>query len=423
MKGAKYLSPRDALRLMAALAALALGFAARRVPGRQVRIQAVLGRACARTLRYVGGAYVKLGQLLATRADLFHAAFRAPLSALQDEQSDMSLDRCLRALPPQVSADLLRRYTFIDHPLIGSGSVAQVFAATEKNSCRAVAIKIVRAESWSRFLRDAVSLRWAVARLARTRGLRGWPLTDAVRRCLRPICLQFNMPREAQLQARARLQYEKSGVIHIPAVLEVLHPRVLIMERVAGLARIGSRPATAPAALEHGLELLFEMVFVSGLLHCDLHPGNLLVGPAGELAVLDWGLAVQVSEAERTAIARFFLALVTGDAEAGSEVCLATATPFATVDAKSLRDGIDQLFARVSGAVAGDFDLTGFAAALIGVQARHGLSATPGFVLPIMAMASFEGELKRLDPHCDFQRIALPWVVQSLGNFPRARAA
>lgn len=383
--------------------------------GRWEPVQRGLGRACANSLRAAGGGFVKAGQILGTRADLVPAPFRCALQELQDQVDALSIQDCLRALPPALATQLREEYWLDTAALIGSGSVAQVFAARQRGTGREVAIKIVRPGMRRLVLRDVRAMQRTARRLSRLPGLRRLPIALSVACCLRPIGLQCDMRREARLQAAARARYAVPAAVIIPEVIAVPHRHVLVMERISGLSKVAAGQGNDRIALDRASMLVFEMLFEGGLMHCDLHPGNLLMHPSGALVLLDWGMCAPISARDRLALARFFMALIASDAEAGMQVCLETGTPIAaTVDEVGLLNAVAGLFDATSRAPVGDFELSSFAAALMRAQARHGLCATASFSLPIMALATFEGQLKELDPDADFQRSALPSVLRIL---------
>ncbi|HEV2816251.1 MAG TPA: AarF/UbiB family protein [Allosphingosinicella sp.] len=391
---------------------LSLSAIARRL---ELPIQPPLGRLCAGCLRAAGGLYLKLGQFLANRTDLFHPQFLGPFAALQDRVSAMDLAEALSALPPAVGQSLQGGYDCRHARLIGSGSVAQVFAGRCRTSQRAVAIKVVRQPSRRLMLRDAAALRAVARRLSRLAPFRRWPLIAAVRICVRPICLQFNMHREAAIQRRFRARCTIAGEIATPEPIAVLHPHLLVMERVDGLRKLVDRPPGWAEALDRALDLLFTLLFAEHLLHCDLHPGNLFVGAEGDLVVIDHGLSCAIRPSDGHALARFFMALISFDPKAAAQICIETGSAAAGgADVAGLEADVEALFGDASRASAGAFNLQSFAASLIRIQARRGLISTPAFTLPVMALSAFEGQLKQIDPDADFQRAALGAVVRAL---------
>jgi ubiquinone biosynthesis protein len=366
-------------------------------------------------LATAGGAFVKVGQLLATRRDLFDSEFARQLERLHEQASRADFNACIRDLPQPVSARLVGEYRVDNARPLGSGAVAQVFAAVRHADGAPVAIKVIRKRSRGLVLRDAAAMRSLARRMSQLRVVSSVPLFEAVRECLLPICLQFNLEREARNQRSFSARFVASRRIMTPQVLDVPYRHVLVMQRVTDLQKLADRPPGWTKALDRAVDLLFEMVFEYGLLHCDLHPGNLFAREGGELVVLDHGMTFALNVAQRRAMARFFLALISGDATAATELCLEMATRGADrADVGRLEAEIDTLFRDASRATVGEFDLRHFAASLIRLQARCGLRSTTAFTVPVMALLAIEGQLKALDPDADFQRAALPSVLRAL---------
>src|SRR5438445_781675 len=87
----------------------------------------------------------------------------------------------------------------------------------------------------------------------------------------------------------------------------------------------GARWSSSIAAPTSAVSLLFRMVFVDGLVHCDMHAGNLFVRPDGSLVLVDFGFVCELSPADRRAFTDFFLGFATGDGRRAADVVVDTA--------------------------------------------------------------------------------------------------
>lgn len=393
-----------------------------------VVLDTVLSRRCqapwlaaplAKVFRYcaagLGGAYLKAGQLLATRPDICSPAFVEELTRLCDRVDRISVDEGLREVTPALRARLTADYAFARGPSDLSGSVAQVYRAVHRESGRAVAVKIVRRSAHRLALHDIRLMRRMVKRLERLCGLSRFGFEAAFAEVARSVILQFNLKREAE--AQKRLSEALDGPVTIAAVLEAPSRSVLVMDWLDGMVS----PTTLTDELlqrqfaADALRLLYEMIFDHGVVHCDLHPGNLMLAPDGRIALLDFGLTVRLSPVVRGSLARFFLAMITGDAAAGADAVLAAAP---SVSLSFRRDRLEadiaSLFAGTSRVPVGQFDLIGLARGLIAAQARQGIRQPPEFVMPILALGTLDGRLRRYHPELDFQREALPFVLRAV---------
>lgn len=70
--------------------------------------------------------------------------------------------------------------------------------------------------------------------------------------------------------------------------------RVLVTEWVYGERLDRSSAPSLSAACSVAMNTYLTMMLETGLLHCDPHPGNLLLTPSGRLCILDWGLVTNL---------------------------------------------------------------------------------------------------------------------------------
>ena len=259
----------------------------------------------------LGPAWIKLGQILATRSDLLRPELLDALRPLQDDVPAMPADRA-RALLREAYGGLGPFAEFDDRP-IAAGSVAQVHRATLTDGTR-VALKLLRPGIRAALDRN-VDILLVVARAAAffRPALRSYQITERVAD-LRPLLLnQADLAREAGEMAAIRHNFRNHPFVEVPQVFEEhCRPDVLVMEFADG------QPWRADACAELPRKLLARrlvdafqtMIYLHGRFHADAHPGNLLFSPAGKLTLLDFGLVGEIDEAERWALASFYYAVI-----------------------------------------------------------------------------------------------------------------
>src|SRR5260221_14377963 len=104
------------------------------------------------------------------------------------------------------------------------------------------------------------------------------------------------------------------------------------------------------------------MLFVGGLVHCDLHPGNLYFDQDAELVILDAGFVIRLPEAVRLSFADFFINMAVGDGRACAQIVIDSAAQIAEdCDLDGFRTGLSELVEGASWSRSGDFDLPRFA--------------------------------------------------------------
>jgi ubiquinone biosynthesis protein len=268
-----------------------------------------------RTLEELGTAYVKLGQLLSSRADLLPDVYIEELGRLVDEVPPTQFTE----LEPVIREDLGDVFARIDAEPLATASIAQIHSALLSDG-REVVVKVRRPGVVEQVEVDLELLR-STADTAEKR-------SDTAR------LLQLSaLAEEVETNLKAELDFEEeaANVELIARIVEPYEgltvPRVVwpyVTERVLVLERIHGEKLTADHGLEeeqagHLARQLFRayvhQVASEGVYHADPHRGNVLLTEDGRLALLDFGLLGRLDEDMRTAISQLLLAIAQNRAE------------------------------------------------------------------------------------------------------------
>ncbi|WP_329520756.1 ABC1 kinase family protein [Spirillospora sp. NBC_01491] len=413
--------------------ATALVMVALALPGFLVR-SAVRGRAAGRRHLYrrgtgmlmaLGPTFVKAGQVLGTRRDVLPAGLCDELSVLQDSVVPLTRAQTrsgfAEAYAPDGTAATARvavPLAEIDQRPIASGSVACVYTAVLPSG-RRVAVKL-RRPGIDRVMRQDLELIRAGARVAaRLRPFRGMPVTEVVDSMCGAVLGQLDFAREADSLTRLRDTLSAVPRVWVPRVHPgESRPRCIVMEFIPDLdldAAAACPPAMRRRFAESALTAVYHMLFVTGFVHCDLHPGNLYFTRAGQVVVLDAGFSVQLSERLRRLFAEFFMNMAVGRGRRCAEIVIESSAglhPGADLEGFTVR--MADLVERSHGLPAKDFSLIAFAAEMFDLQRRFGIHAASELIFPLLSLLVIEGTIRDLDPEIDFQEKAKPVLNRGL---------
>lgn len=186
------------------------------------------------------------------------------------------------------------------------------------------------------------------------------------------------------------------------------------MEYIDGLRDAQVAPCARTQAAVHAVHAAYQMLFIDGFVHCDLHPGNLYPMQDGGVAIVDAGFSRQLADSARRRFASFFYHMSRSNGTACADLVLETALPTGSADPAGFRDDLSELVERSSQATVAEFNLVDFAVRLFDIQRRHGYYAEPQFVFPILSLIVLEGSLREACPDLDFQTEAIPFVLRGL---------
>ncbi|WP_369258282.1 ABC1 kinase family protein [Geodermatophilus amargosae] len=310
-----------------------------------------------------------------------------------------------RAFPGGVDAVL---HEVSEEP-IAAGTVAQVHRARLPGG-EPVAVKVLRTGVTEDLCADFALLSALAAaaermsRRARVLNLRG--LVSELRGLL---LSQTDLTHEARNYRRFAREFGGDDTVRIPRVYSELTTReVLVTELVEevdpyDVARVALHPATMAKRID---DLVDRMVFLSGLCHADLHPGNFFWTPEGRIVLVDLGLVHQLSKEERQHLLAFYSAVLDGFDEFAAAYVLRHLTIVAgAVDGAPIPAGA---YEDVSAVVRADWTEAGGRPAfsrtfmdLLQVLGRHGLQLRHRYSRLFLTLATVEGYEYSLDPDFD----------------------
>lgn len=371
------------------------------------------GLALVRLCERAGPALIKFAQLAAARADLLPTALIEPLARVQDQARPPSVRQLRRALrraygPPGTWPFAIDTWT-----PVATGSIATVLAARLPDG-ETVALKVVRPGVVHEIRADLVWLGWLLRLAGRLPALRALPLRHTFAQLAPLVECQTDMFAEAR--ARDRLAPAAGPGVILPSTRpELTRANVLAMSFQPAAHKLTDR-AVPQAVYERGCRLLlaalYRMIFITGFVHCDLHPGNVGCDGEGSVILYDYGLVAELTDADRAALAGLFSAIANRDpVRAAREIISSAAAVPVGLDREALISDADTLLMRWGGKTTGKFLIAALVRELFEVQYRHGIVSVPNFSAAIWALATFEGLVRHRYPELDFQAQAKPFLI------------
>jgi ubiquinone biosynthesis protein len=410
MPASSVLYSRRALQLSAAAGGSLVDVAACLIrnqgPDRKKALHATLARSVAR----FGPASVKLAQLLATRRDILPAGLCDELAAFWGDRvegiSPLEHERARRLL-----LDMAPGLTFSEVELIGRGSIAYVFHATYPSGTER-ALKVLKPGVAEEIHADMAIARKLAALMQRLPPARGIPVKEMADHLCNAIEGQTDLSAEAESLGALREALASLPHVRVPKpYLEESTPAMLSMEWLPPPAASSTSDA---AKAEEIMLLIYRMLFQDGLVHVDLHPGNLRV-EGDTVVVYDAGFVMQIDRASQKSLALFFLGLAVGDGEACAraviDACAAVPEKFVF---DSFATAMQEIVEHHSGARSGQFNVVDLARELFDVQRSFHIYPSPLFIFPLMSLVAVEGQVRNLHPDLDFQELSIPYVSMAM---------
>ena len=257
------------------------------------------GKLVARVAK-LGPTFIKLGQLMSARADIFPEPYLTAIGTLQDQAPPDPTDQIIAVIERELGRPVDEVFDEFDREPAAAASLGQVHEAVVDG--RQVVVKVLRPgveEVVALDLDIGFSLLFWLNVLFPNHHIQA--LTNVVREFSHRVREEMDFRRESENIERFQRYFRDDPTVRAPEVFdEYTRRRVLVMERCTGtkIDRLHDQFTKGRIefneVMEHLTGLYLRMMMVDGFLHADPHPGNLLVQDDGTIVVLDWGMVLEV---------------------------------------------------------------------------------------------------------------------------------
>jgi predicted unusual protein kinase regulating ubiquinone biosynthesis (AarF/ABC1/UbiB family) len=309
----------------------------------------------ARDLESLGPTYIKLGQLLSTRADLLPLPYLEALARLQDRVEPFDYAQVEETVERELGIRISKAFSRFDPQPIASASLGQVHRAALRDG-REVAVKVQRPEIRGRVLEDLDAMAELAKLLdAHTEWGDRFRSAEIVEEFRAVLLRELDYRREAANLVLIGENLAEFEHIVVPRPVEdYTTDRVLTMDFVHGrkvtdLSPLARIEIDGEALASELFEAYLKQVLVDGVFHADPHPGNVFVTDDRRIALLDLGMVSHLGPEMQEHLLRLLMAVSEGRGEAAAEI----ARTMGVVDAErfdepSFRHRIVDLVARHS---------------------------------------------------------------------------
>ncbi|MDX2287199.1 MAG: 2-polyprenylphenol 6-hydroxylase [Hyphomicrobiaceae bacterium] len=280
-------------------------------------------------LASLGPSYIKLGQFLATRADVIGPDLARDLAHLQDKLPPFSMAEARLAVEDAFGGRLEDHFVEFGPP-VAAASIAQVHKAValdRDGTPRAVAVKILRPDVERRFRADLDSYFYAAQQIERfhppSRRLRPLAVVETLKRTTE---LEMDLRLEAAAMSEMAENIAGDDGFRVPTVdWRRTAKRVMTIEWIDGvkigeLERLKAAGHDVPGLGMTILRSFLRHAMRDGFFHADMHQGNLLVDATGTIVAVDFGIMGRLSRIERRFLAEILYGLITRDYRRAAQI-------------------------------------------------------------------------------------------------------
>jgi ubiquinone biosynthesis protein len=321
-----------------------------------------------RALEALGPTFIKFGQALSVRQDLFPDEAIREFQALQDRVPAFPAVEAHGIIERELGRPVAQLFARFDDAPLAAASIAQVHGAQLADGTEVI-VKVQR-PGIEETIRADVEILYFLARLLERHvpeSRRYGPLA-LVDEFAETIAHELDFVREGRHTDRFREHFRDEPAVYVPAVYwELSGRRVLTMAHSTGRRMGSDSPAEAAERrrlAETLVRLFLVQIYEHGFFHGDPHPGNLFVLPDGRLCFHDFGIVGELTARAQEDLRELFLAVVARDPEWLADVYLAMGGAPADVDrgafVRDLAEALEQYYAAAArgasfGTMVGEF--------------------------------------------------------------------
>lgn len=390
----------------------------RRAPG-PVRLR--------RALETLGGAWAKLGQLLALRFDLLPEAYCLELFDLLNRAEPFAFADVQRVIAEELGRDASALFSSFAAEPFGSASIGQVHDAVLHDG-RRVAVKVQRPGIGELMMCDIALMRRVAIIVDRTRllgGMRSCEVVDELARWTREE-LDYTVEAANGIEIRANIRDEQTE--YAPEIqLDYSSRRVLTAERLDGVPLVdiirelrADRDACRRRLQAAGHDLdqaaanvvwnFLNQVYRVGVFHGDLHPANVLLLDGSRIGYVDFGIVGRIGPEVQQSLGDYARSLFGGDSAGAVDQLLRWLRPSARTDPAAARSQMLRLTERflddLDQAAGGRREiLARFQIDLLCAAREHRLAADPLIVLYMKVVLAMDAVTSEIAPSLDLQAV------------------
>jgi ubiquinone biosynthesis protein len=390
----------------------------RRMPG-PVRLR--------RALETLGGAWIKLGQLLALRFDLLPEAYCVELFGLLNRVAPFPYEEVERIIRGELGREVEEIFSSFEREPFGSASIGQVHGAVLHNG-RRVAVKVQRPGIDALLMCDIALMyrvSWLIDRVHLLGGTRSREVIDELARWTHE---ELDYTAEAANAETMRRNVRDESTEYDPEILgEYTTRRVLTAERLDGLLLVDiirelrvDREGCVRRLREEGYDLdqaatnivwnFLGQAYAVGIFHGDLHPANLLLLPGNRIGYVDFGIIGRLSESVHESLGRYAMRLFGGETDAAVEDFLQWLRPSAATNVAAAKREMVELTERflenLEHATSHRREiLARYQIDLLSATRKHRMVIQPAVILYMKVVLTIDAVTSELAPALDLQSL------------------
>ena len=368
----------------------------------------------AKLLAALGPTYIKFGQILSMRKDIFAPEWIEALETLQDDAPRLPFAAIREQVETSLGGTLEDLYGSFEQEPLATASIAQTHRARTKDGDEVV-VKVQR-PGIEATMRSDLDLLYLSAQIleASIDEMQLVGVVSVIEEFEKGLLRELNFNQELSNLLEFQRNLDPERKVTVPRPYPELSTRtVLTMQFFKGrpIRKLVPKSPEAQAVVNEIVHAALKQVFVDGVFHGDPHAGNLLYDEDGTVCMIDLGMVGRVSQEQRDDIVTLMVAAISNDATTIARLLLKMGTPTQRVNLAELKSDIERI--RSKHLVVenfGEYDSAGFIAEFGKAAGRYRIKLARDMAILAKAAATLEDIIRTLHPEVDLVGIARPFL-------------
>ncbi|MBF0804574.1 MULTISPECIES: AarF/ABC1/UbiB kinase family protein [unclassified Neisseria] len=365
----------------------------------------------------LGPTFVKLGQVLSTRVDIFSSEWIEEFERLQSNVAPIPGADIRALISAHLGQPVENVFKYIDPEPAGSASIAQVHRA-ELVGGQTVAVKIKRPDIEPTIQAD-LRILTHLANLIESEipEARRYRPVQMVQYFAKSLAKETDLSVELRYMQRFEATFAGHGFIRIPKVYQEYSNRHILVQEYIGDTLLKDMPSenldadTRRTLAARITDTLFTMILKQGFFHADPHPGNIFFNSEGRITLIDFGLVGHLGNTRRREIVELITALSRRD-PFGMQYVLINWAQGDLPDENLLGADVLEMLLNYEHTPIRDLRISQVIHDITQIMRRHSLTLPGDLVMLFKTLITLEGVVKQLDGSIELLEQAKPIVAE-----------
>ena len=355
----------------------------------------------------MGPTFIKLAQLLSTRADLLPQPYIDALTRLQDKVEPFAFTEVEQIVASELGVRISKAFSRFDSKPIAAASLGQVHRAALRDG-REVVVKVQRPGIREEMSKDMDVLGDMAAFLdSHTEAGRKYEFSPFLEEFRKNLLRELDYRLEARnLIIFANNLRDFDRIVVPQPVEDFTTSRVLTMDYIAGrkittLSPLAKIDLDGYHLAEHLFQAYLQQILIDGFFHADPHPGNVFLTDDGRVALIDLGMVARIAPRFQESLIQLLLAISEGKGDDAADLTIKIGEPKQGFDEKTFRRHVADLVLENQNAQLENLDSGRVVLRITQIAGECNFRLPPEFTMIAKTLLNLDQVVHTLDPKFD----------------------